>query len=54
MNENLGIARWRLPSVDQALRAPSGRQAVDSFGHQAAVEAIRGRLAAHRTCPRSG
>ena len=54
MNENLGITRWRLPSVDQALRAPSGRQAVDGFGHQATVDAIRRTLAAARTCPRSG
>jgi L-seryl-tRNA(Ser) seleniumtransferase len=54
MNENLGIARWRLPSVDQALRAPSGRKGVTSFGHQATVDAIRRTLAALRTCPRSG
>jgi L-seryl-tRNA(Ser) seleniumtransferase len=54
MNENLGIARLRLPSVDQALRTPVGRQAVDGFGHPATVDAIRRTLAAARTCARSG
>ena len=54
MNDNLGIARLRLPSVDQVLRTAGGRQAVASFGHQATVEAIRRTLAAARTGPRGG
>ena len=54
MNENLGIGRLRLPSVDQVLRTPGGRQAEASFGHQATVAAIRRTLAAARTCRPSG
>ena len=42
-----------LPSVDEALRCPAGRQAAERYGRQAATGAVRGALAEARAALRA-
>src|SRR5262245_28263842 len=54
MNELRPTSQFRLPSVDQVLRTPIGAIAVERFGHEATVGAIRKTVAAARGLVRGG
>ncbi|MET0653432.1 MAG: L-seryl-tRNA(Sec) selenium transferase, partial [Hyphomicrobiaceae bacterium] len=53
MNEARPIGHARLPSVDQVLRSASGQVAVERFGHEATVSAIRRIIGAIREAKRT-
>ncbi|MET0193603.1 MAG: L-seryl-tRNA(Sec) selenium transferase [Hyphomicrobiaceae bacterium] len=53
MNEVRPIGHARLPSVDQVLRSASGQLAVERFGHEATVSAIRRIIGAIREAKRT-
>jgi L-seryl-tRNA(Ser) seleniumtransferase len=54
MNEARPISQPRLPSVDRALRSATGVVAVERFGHEATVGAIRRSIDAIREARRAG
>ena len=54
MNETPAIVRRRLPAVDQVLRTAGGRLAVERFGREATVNAVRQALALARQITREG
>lgn len=54
MNESRPAGRFRLPSVDEVLRTPTGKVIVHRFGHVASVAAIRKVLNSTRDALRTG